>query len=67
MTLLEIHPDQITYTSDYFDQLYQHAINIIRKGLAYVDDTDVATVSSFCKVQILYLVKISIIIHIHNI
>lgn len=46
MTLLEIIPDKITYTSDYFDQLYQYAIKIIEKGLAYVDDTDVSTVSN---------------------
>ena len=46
LALLEIYPDQVTYTSDHFDELYQHAINIIKKGLAYVDDTDVATVSN---------------------
>lgn len=27
------------YTSDYFDQLYQFAITLINKGLAYVDDS----------------------------
>ena len=26
------------YASDYFDQLYQWAVELIRKGLAYVDD-----------------------------
>ena len=27
------------YASDYFEQLYQFAIRLIRKGLAYVDDS----------------------------
>jgi glutaminyl-tRNA synthetase len=27
------------YTSDYFDTLYNYAINLINKGLAYVDDS----------------------------
>ncbi len=26
------------YASDYFDQLYEYALRLIRKGLAYVDD-----------------------------
>ncbi|CAG8594994.1 22664_t:CDS:10, partial [Racocetra persica] len=43
LTLLGIHADQITYTSDHFEELYQYAIKIINKGLAYVDDTDVNT------------------------
>lgn len=29
----------IHYTSDYFEQLYQFALKLIRKGLAYVDDS----------------------------
>ncbi|CAD6512017.1 glutamine--tRNA ligase [Candidatus Profftia tarda] len=28
----------VRYSSDYFDQLYQYAIELILKGLAYVDD-----------------------------
>ena len=27
------------YASDYFDQLYEYALDLIRKGLAYVDDS----------------------------
>jgi len=27
------------YASDYFDQLYEFALNLIKKGLAYVDDS----------------------------
>jgi len=31
------HPWKVTYTSDYFDQLYDLAVVLIKKGLAYVD------------------------------
>lgn len=27
------------YASDYFDQLYEYALDLVRKGLAYVDDS----------------------------
>ncbi|WP_392566003.1 glutamine--tRNA ligase [Utexia brackfieldae] len=29
---------EVCYSSDYFDQLYQYAIELINKGLAYVDE-----------------------------
>lgn len=31
--------DREYYASDYFDQLYEYALDLIRKGLAYVDDS----------------------------
>ena len=31
-------PERTTYSSDYFDQLYDFAIHLIKKGLAYVCD-----------------------------
>ena len=31
--------DQELYSSNYFDQLYDFALNLIRLGLAYVDDS----------------------------
>jgi glutaminyl-tRNA synthetase len=31
-------PAEPFYASDYFDQLYQYALQLIRKGVAYVDD-----------------------------
>lgn len=31
--------DKELYASDYFEQLYQFAITLIHKGLAYVDDS----------------------------
>ncbi len=33
------------YASDYFDQLYAFAIELIRKGLAYVDDSSSETIA----------------------
>ncbi|TGZ84433.1 glutamyl-tRNA synthetase [Ascodesmis nigricans] len=39
LKLLGIHGDQVTYTSDHFDHLYQEAIRIIKLGKAYCDDT----------------------------
>ncbi|KAL6838739.1 hypothetical protein ACP4OV_031453 [Aristida adscensionis] len=30
-------PYKVTYTSDYFQALYDHAVELIRRGLAYVD------------------------------
>lgn len=31
--------DELHYTSDYFDQLHDFAVDLIKKGLAYVDDS----------------------------
>ncbi len=31
--------DSLHFSSDYFDQLYEYAVNLIKKGLAYVDDS----------------------------
>lgn len=39
LKLLGIHGDQITYTSDHFDRLYEDAIKMIKLGKAYCDDT----------------------------
>ena len=35
---LGYHPDQVLFGSDYFDATYEKAIELIKKGLAYVDD-----------------------------
>lgn len=37
---LGIKPDQVTHTSDYFQQLYELGEQMIREGKAYADDTD---------------------------
>ena len=44
--LLDIKADKVTHTSDYFDQIYELAIKIIKIGLAYADDTEQAQVDS---------------------
>ena len=36
---LEIHPDRVTHTSDYFDNIKNYMEELIKKGLAYADDT----------------------------
>jgi len=36
---LGFSPEMILYASDYFEQLYQFALKLIEKGLAYVDDS----------------------------
>ncbi len=43
---LGYEPAEVRYASDYFDQLYQWAILLIEKGLAYVDDQDSETISA---------------------
>ncbi|KAJ1677612.1 glutamate--tRNA ligase, partial [Spiromyces aspiralis] len=43
LELLGIKGDAISYTSDYFDVLYDYAIRAINEGIAYVDDTDQKT------------------------
>jgi glutamyl-tRNA synthetase len=40
---LGIAPDIVTYTSNYFDKIEEQCIELIKKGLAYCDDTDVPT------------------------
>lgn len=34
-----IKPDKLSYTSDYFDYLYEMCIRMIKEGHAYADDT----------------------------
>ncbi|KAH7960307.1 hypothetical protein HPB49_018598 [Dermacentor silvarum] len=43
---LEITPDRFTFTSDYFELLLQKCEELLRKGLAYVDDTDAETMKA---------------------
>ncbi|KIP08865.1 hypothetical protein PHLGIDRAFT_103677 [Phlebiopsis gigantea 11061_1 CR5-6] len=40
LALLDVHGDSISHTSDYFDQLYDLAVKIIKEGKAYADDTE---------------------------
>jgi len=44
LALLGIKADATSYTSDYFDQLQQYCVEMIKRGKAYADDTDQETV-----------------------
>ena len=41
--LLGIKPDKVSYTSDYFKQLYKYCVQMLEEGTAYADDTDQET------------------------
>ena len=39
MKTLGITPDQVSYSSDYFDTIRDYCKQLIKDGLAYADDT----------------------------
>ncbi|MCL4124117.1 UNVERIFIED_CONTAM: hypothetical protein GTU68_031734 [Idotea baltica] len=43
LSLLQVKPDRFTFTSDYFEQMLGLCEDLLKKGLAYVDDTDAET------------------------
>jgi glutamyl-tRNA synthetase len=43
LATLGVKYSKVSYTSDYFDTIYDYAKVLIRKGLAYLDNTDVET------------------------
>ena len=45
---LGFHWDNVFYASDYFDRLYEFAVDLIRKELAYVDDSTAEEIAA-CK------------------
>ncbi|KAJ5251349.1 hypothetical protein N7489_001759 [Penicillium chrysogenum] len=46
LALMGIKPNKMTYTSDYFDELYEHCVKIIEQGNAYADDTEKETMAA---------------------
>ena len=40
LQLMGVHGDAVTHTSDYFDKLYELAVQLIKSGNAYADDTE---------------------------
>ncbi|KAL4788488.1 tRNA synthetases class I, catalytic domain-containing protein [Aspergillus varians] len=46
LALMGIVPDKTSFSSDYFDELHQYAVQIIKDGNAYADDTDKETMAS---------------------
>ncbi|KAL2863517.1 glutamate--tRNA ligase GUS1 [Aspergillus lucknowensis] len=46
LALMGIKPDKTSFTSDYFDELYEYGLKIIKDGNAYADDTDKETMAS---------------------
>ncbi|KAL2197716.1 tRNA synthetases class I, catalytic domain-containing protein [Corynascus similis CBS 632.67] len=43
LAMMGIKPDYVSYTSDYFDYLYEMCVRLIKEGHAYADDTDQET------------------------
>ncbi len=43
---LGFNPDKILYASDYFKQLYEFAVKLIKNGIAYVDDSSSEEIAS---------------------
>ena len=40
LALMGIKPDKTSHTSDYFEELYQYCVRMLKEGKAYADDTD---------------------------
>jgi glutamyl-tRNA synthetase len=43
LALMGIKPDKMSFTSDYFQELYEYCIQMIKDGNAYADDTEKET------------------------
>ncbi|KAL8814480.1 MAG: hypothetical protein Q9223_006298 [Gallowayella weberi] len=40
LALMGIKPDKTSYTSNYFQELYDHCVTLLKAGKAYADDTE---------------------------
>ncbi|KAK3068432.1 hypothetical protein LTS18_000663, partial [Coniosporium uncinatum] len=43
LALMGIKPDKRSHTSDYFQELYEYCVRMLKEGTAYADDTDQET------------------------
>ncbi len=43
LALLGVKPDELSYTSDHFDTIYDYMVKMIKDGKAYCDNTDQET------------------------
>ena len=43
LALMGIKPDQTSYSSDYFEEMYQYCVKMLQEGKAYADDTEQQT------------------------
>ena len=43
LALMGIRPDKTSYSSDYFEEMYQYCVTLLEAGKAYADDTDQVT------------------------
>lgn len=39
LEMMEIHPDKISHSSDFFPQMYECCVHLLREGKAYADNT----------------------------
>lgn len=46
LKMLQVKPDQYTYTSDYFELMLELCERLLKEGKAYVDDTDPETMKN---------------------
>jgi glutaminyl-tRNA synthetase len=44
---LSFTPSEVVWASDYFDTMYEYAVELVKKGLAYVDDLSADEVAKF--------------------
>ena len=44
LKVMGVIPDQVTFTSDHFEELHKFAIQLIESGNGYMDDTPQETV-----------------------